>query len=259
MNTIATNKHNWVTILIIAALCVACAGVKKDDDPDEPDSGGEEPLVWHPAYPVDDFEQQDDVIMEGTGDWITYADTANGAQIDPSEDIASGVEPGGPPGSEYAMHITGNVGEGPSYGSGLEAFFELDGDEFVPRDFATKGNDGLLVWAKGNCKLSACVNMKSLVPIAAGGTCDETSSSECWMFHCTQTDEVLTDEWTLFEMPFTDFEQADGTTELDLSNIVSIQFVQASEICPEAEFDMWIDNVGIYGGEEWEEVWALQK
>ncbi len=251
-----TETKIFLTILLaVSLIAMGCASSGGDDD-DTNDTSTVNPDDWHPAYPVDNFEDGDDAIMEGTGDWITYADTENGASISPDDDITSGVQDGGVSESK-AMHITGNIGEGSSYGTGLEAYFEMDGGEFVARDFAAKGNEGLVVWAKGNCKLRACINMKQLVPTEYGGSCDEEADPDCWVFHCTETDEVLTDKWTLFEMPFTDFEQSGGSTALDLASIVSIQFTQDSETCPDSEFDIWVDNVGIYGGDEWKEVWAL--
>ncbi len=250
---------NWIVVSLVVTVLAACASDQENTDSDSNDNGETDTTdtdgEWHPAYPVDNFEDGDDAIMEQTGDWITYADEENGASISPADDITQGVQSDGANGSNYAMHITGDIGSGASWGTGLEAFFEMDGDQFVPRDFASMGNEGLSVWAKGNCKLRACVNMRELVPIEYGGTCDEETNDECWLFHCNETDDQLTEEWTLFEMPFSGFEQAGGSTALDLSTIVSIQFTQDSETCGENTFDIWIDNVGVYGGDEWVDVW----
>ena len=88
-----------------------------------------------------------------------------------------------------------------------------------------------------------------------GGECDHALVGDCYNFHHLDFD-IDSDTWGEYLVPFADVVQEDWGSpllEFDPARIAKVQFMFSEQAAnPETgEFELWIDEVGIYGGEPW--------
>lgn len=174
------------------------------------------------------------------GYWYTFVDDG-GSTVVPEAGKNGGtfeMSEGGPPGSKYAAHITGNVGGGDTVYVGVGLNFVDPKGQYDASKYK-----GISFWAKKGPGSVSKVKLK--VPDASTDP-DGKICKEC--FNDFGMDITLTDQWTQYTIPFTSMKQdktwgtlVDGITP---SKLYGIQF-QFNE--KNTSFDLWLDNLEFTG------------
>jgi endoglucanase len=184
------------------------------------------------------------IVQDGrSGYMYTFVDT-EGSTITPTAGAQGGVfqvSPGGANGSQYAVRMTGSIGQANVVFAGMGMNFV---DPKGPYD-ASKYK-GISFWAKKSPGTTPMVRLK--VPDKNtdpdGGVC-----SAC--FNDFGRDLNLTDEWTEYVIPFFTMSQLPGwgsphVSSIDSKGLYAIQF-QVNE--KGQKYDIWVDDVAFTGCE----------
>lgn len=122
-----------------------------------------------------------------------------------------------------------------------------------PRCLLEMGQKGFVMWATGNARVEVSLVMAEVAPLTDGGICDEEGGEKCWDFHTMVFH--LDDQWREYHASWDEFVQEGWSppTMLDPNKIMNIQIkVPGPKSGETNDFDVWIDQVGFYGGTEWE-------
>jgi hypothetical protein len=189
---------------------------------------------------IDDCEDRNDQVLvrQGRGGYIyTFLDKA-GSTITPTESTFK-MERGGAGGSKYAVHVQGKLaGSGETYaGIGMDLRYPRK-----PYDAALY--KGVSFVAKATKGSSPFIRFK--VPDANTDP-DGKVCSEC--FNDFGIGVELTEEWTRYEVPFTELKQEGGwgnprPPAVDWKKLMSLQWQVSA---PGSAFDFWIDDVSFIG------------
>ena len=188
-----------------------------------------------PAGLIDDGEDDNSQVMkvEGRdGYWFTFKDT-EGTTVEPSGEFQ--MSQGGPPGSNYAARMTGNVASaGKSLYVGMG--FNLK-DPQIPYD-ASK-YQGVSFWGKGPGIIRFKTPDVNTHP--AGDRC-----SDC--YNDFGVEIYLSEKWTRYTVPFEKMKQQPGwgdpAPEVAKDALFAVQWQYSK---PGADFDIMIDNVEFVG------------
>jgi len=175
------------------------------------------------------------------GHWYTFVDD-NGSTITPTAGSQGGtfdMSEGGVNGSKYAAHMSGTVGNAETVFAGMALNFvdpkgTYDGTAYK----------GISFWAKksGNSTRRVRFKVPDINTNPDGKVC-----KEC--YNDFGADLVLSDEWSLFVLPYASLRQVKGwgsphTARIDSSRIYAIQFEVNDTGQP---YDIWVDDIQFTG------------
>jgi hypothetical protein len=189
---------------------------------------------------IDDFEDRNDQVLlnEGRGGYeSTFLDTA-GSTIDPS-DRKFTLARGGAHGSKYAIHVTGKLAAtGETYaGVGIDL-------RNPKKPYNASKYKGIAFLAKAGP--NATTHLRFSVPDINTDK-DMKVCTECFNDFGIPVD--LTEEWTRYEVPFSELKQEPGwgnprPPAVDATKLSALQWQVAA---PGTVFDIWIDDVTFIG------------
>lgn len=134
------------------------------------------------------------------------------------------------------LHSAGGGFEWAGVGLGLRWGYEDDDGTWIECAYDASAYEGVQFWARGSASLRFSASMPAVIPISAGGTCDEVQTP-CWNPHAVELE--LTEEWQHYVLPFADFVQAGGSLgPLDAALIRTMEF----QIDQGSDFDLWLDD-----------------
>ncbi len=240
-----TKKIGLVVLVLLVTGLGACASDPADDGDNGPT---DDPIEIDPANMVDDLEDGDDAIIttdERSGDWYTFNDATSGEQS-PDPDGNFSPEEGGPEGSSYAVHTTGNGWT--EWGAGLG--LDLNGADPADPDaskgvFDVSGFEGMAFWAKGDATLWVMLATYDVIAEDEGGGCVAGSGDGEACDNAHGKSVSLTGEWGQYLIKFEDLAQEEGwgqQIDFDPANLTSLMF----QTGPGETFDYWIDEIGFY-------------
>ncbi len=190
---------------------------------------------------IDDAEDRNDQVLvrERRGGYIyTFVDTA-GSTVQPGATGFKMDKPGAN-GSRYAMHVQGKLASsGETYaGVGLDLRNPrtgYDASKYKGISFLAKSGGG------GVAHVAFSIPDVNTDP-------DGKVCTECFNNFGIGVD--LTEEWTRFEVPFTELKQQAGwgtprPDAIDVRKLISLQWQVTA---PGSSFDFWIDDVSFIGG-----------
>ena len=188
-----------------------------------------------PGGLIEDAEDNNSQILkneERGGYWFTFVDEA-GSTIEPHGEFT--MSPGGPPGSQYAAHVKGQMaGSGASIYAG---FGFAIADPKAPYD-ASKYK-GVSFWAKG----PGTVRFKTpdINTDPQGDRCNDC-------YNDFGVDIYLSEEWTRYTVPFSKMKQQSGWGDpapaVATDGLFAIQWQYGQ---PDSAFDLWVDNIEFVG------------
>jgi hypothetical protein len=189
---------------------------------------------------VDDFEDRNDqvLVQQGRGGYeYTFVDTA-GSSIEPGASKFT-MTSGGAHGSKYAIHVTGKLAA-----SG-ETYAGVGIDLRNPRKpYNATRYKGVAFLAKAGP--NATTHLRFTLPDINTDK-DAKVCTECFNDFGIPVD--LSEEWTRYEIPFTELKQEAGwgnprPPSVDASKLMGLQWqVSAAGTV----FDFWIDDVTFIG------------
>jgi hypothetical protein len=189
---------------------------------------------------IDDCEDRDDQVLlrQNRGGYIyTFMDKA-GSSITPTESGFK-MERGGPPGSKYAMHISGKLA------ATGETFAGLGMDLRNPRGgYNASRYKGIAFLAK------AGPNSTTHVRFSAPDVNTDQDGKICTeCFNAFGIGVDLTEQWTRYEVAFSELKQEIGwgnprPPAVEASKLISLQWQVSA---PGSVFDIWIDDVTFIG------------
>ncbi|MBN2341676.1 MAG: hypothetical protein JXX29_00360 [Deltaproteobacteria bacterium] len=144
---------------------------------------------------------------------------------------------------------------------GMEHFelaYEHQSTMKEPRCLGDLGQEGFVMWATGDADLEVQLLVQETAPLTDGGICDEAGGEKCYD-HPTVVFE-LDDQWREYHASWDEFVQEGWGKPviLDPNKIINIQLkVNGPKWGGTTEFDIWMDQMGFYGGTKWEFVKAL--
>lgn len=160
-----------------------------------------------------------------SGWWASYDDT------DGSTNEPLAVQSPGANDTSHALHFVG---------SGHLTWGANVGITFGCTD--TSSFDGVSLYAKGTSgsqgEVHVIAQVAAALPLSSGGDCFE----DCYS-HPRTTIE-LTEEWTRYDLPFSDFQQPDWGVEATYEGTIMGLALESSG----PDFDVWIDEVMLYPG-----------
>ncbi|MBN2343806.1 MAG: hypothetical protein JXR45_20075 [Deltaproteobacteria bacterium] len=123
-----------------------------------------------------------------------------------------------------------------------------------PRCLADMGQEGVVLWAKGNATIEVTLNLPETSPILDGGLCDEEGGEKCYDFHKVRFE--LDGAWREYHASWDEFVQ-EGWGKPVVMNPNQIINMQIKVVAPSIkgntkDFDVWLDHVGFYGGTTWD-------
>ena len=167
----------------------------------------------------------------------------------PGKYIATGSEYG-PAGSIYSE---GWIWEDAESGS-EEYELKYDNTEntlLEPRCLADMKQEGFVMWATGNATVEVNLIMPDGAPISEGGICDEDAGEKCRDYHRKRF--VLDGEWREYHATWDEFLQEGWgrPVVLDPNRIINVHIKVVAPENGTADFDVWLDHIGFYGGNTW--------
>jgi hypothetical protein len=235
-------------LLILAAISAAAILVSCSSD------DGNSSAKTKTAYPIAYFDRPKgdefcDTNEEHSGDFYTYKTEQAGNKIKPDEedDFCSGLVKGGAEGSKGSLHITGVAATGGD-GVGLVGEFESKNNKLQVRDFSK--SEGISLWAKGKATMLVSLAMPELIPEDEGGTCKD----KCYDYHGFDID-VNSTSWKKFTIPFVDLNQGGWgkAVKFNPAKVAKLQidFPAEQKADKTGKFDVYLDEIVIYGGDPW--------
>jgi hypothetical protein len=189
---------------------------------------GDEPLI-------DDFEDDDfdTLVQDGrAGSWYWYNSEDDGE----AQSFELVADDSAPSGASRVLHSAGGGFEWAGVGLGLRWGYEDDDGTWIECAYDASAYQGVQFWARGSATLRFSASMPAVIPISAGGTCDEVQTP-CWNPHAVELE--LTEQWQHYVLPFTDFVQTGGSLgPLDAASIRTMEF----QFEQPADFDLWLDD-----------------
>lgn len=191
---------------------------------------------------LDDFEDGDSVAYPEPlreGYWVMIHDETAGTVV-PDGLFAS--EEGGANGTKRAAHVkaSGYSNWGATFGSTLS--YLSDG---VHCPYNAAAFAGLRFYMRGTGRTRVTLATLATQDKEFGGSCDPDKGMICYDGHGTY--ETLTPEWTLYELPWAQFEQRGFGTPAALrpDQILVVQF--AFEV-GDLPVELWLDEVSFWDG-----------
>lgn len=191
---------------------------------------------------LDDFEDGDSAAFSEPGRegfWVMLHDETAG-MVDPSGVLVP--EKGGAGGTKLAAHVkaAGYSGWGASFATTLS--YLSDG---VRCPYNASGFAGLRFYMRGSGRTRITLATLATQDKEYGGACDPDKGMICYDGHGTYAG--LTPEWTLYELPWSIFQQSGWGTpaELRADQILVVQFTFDSGDLP---VDLWLDEVSFWDG-----------
>jgi len=239
-----TNRKLWLMGVALMALsagaCRKRISATSDDTKNSPEGRQCPPSVGMISDGEANSNQTNPIKGRG-GYWYTFVDKG-GSTITPTSGDQGGtftMAPGGANGSQFAAHMTGQLSSGDTVYAGM-------GLNFVdPKGtYDATAYKGVSFWAKKGPGSTAKVRLK--VPDINTDS-DGKVCTEC--FNDFGMDLTLTDQWTLYTVPYIAMSQLKGwgsphTAGLDSSKVYGLQF-QVNE--KGAKFDVWVDEIAFTG------------
>ncbi len=188
---------------------------------------------------IDDWEDEDLDSPEQDGrrgSWYFYNDET----ADATQDLE--VDGSGADGSDFALHTSGegHTRWGAGVGFTLNEGVEDEDGKVRQCSYDASYYDGIQFYAKGNdVNVRVKLIVPEVIPVSEGGRCE----ASCFDDH--GLDFTFTDEWKLYQVPFSAVQQAGWGFDagpFDPSVIRMIQF----QTDRGAEFDYWLDELEFY-------------
>jgi expansin (peptidoglycan-binding protein) len=190
---------------------------------------------------IDDFEDGDatlPAIAERAGQWSAYNDESAGSTQSPAAGKAVTPEASGAMGSGFAMHTSGSGFA--DWGAGIQMDFKNPGTSAASRlPFDASKYKGISFYAKGTGSPRLELPIPATTDAPAGGSCTEG----CLDTHGKAI--VLSADWTLHTVAFSELEQEDWGTaaDFDPSQLLGLAFKIPGSADDPATFDFWIDDL----------------
>jgi hypothetical protein len=186
------------------------------------------------------------VVDNRDGYW--FVDYAPGGVLTPPKGMFA-AEAGGPPGSMYAVHVSGTVtGYGGSFGLKFTS-------GAIPCAYDISAFSGVTFWAKSNgAPVTFSVNLTSTTPADQGGdgSCSGTGAMQCYDDYTKDITTSVGSDWKPITVNFnaTDLHQAGwgAKVPLDLKKGFGLQ-LKFPTPAPDAgvNVDFWLDNIAFTG------------
>jgi hypothetical protein len=191
---------------------------------------------------IDDFEDGDSVALPEPGRegyWFTVHDTTTGS-ITPDTDFIP--EPGGANGTLHAAHVHAS---GYSEWGALFAVSLTYLSEGVHCPYNAASFAGVRFYLRGSGTIRAALVTPATQDKEYGGACDPDVGMVCYDTHTTSL--TLTDDWTLYELPWSVFIQRGFGTPAALHEeaMMAVQFAFDS---PNLPVDFWLDELSFWDG-----------
>ena len=200
-----------------------------------------EPQTCERMAMIEDGEDRDDQILvrQGRGGYTyTFVDKA-GSVITPG-DTAFKMEKGGPGSSKYAAHITGKLATTGETYAGVGMDFR---NPRKPYDASRYKGVAFVAKVGPNSTTHVRLSAPDVNTDPDGKVC----TTECFNNFGIGVD--LTEEWTRFEVAFSELKQEAGWGKprpptVDAAKLIGLQWQVAA---PGSVFDIWIDDVTFTG------------
>jgi len=191
---------------------------------------------------IDDFEDGDSLAFPENGRegyWFTVHDTTVGSVV-PAADFLP--VPGGANGTGRAAHVQAS-----GY-SDWGALFEVSLtylSESVHCPYNASGFAGLRFYLRGSGAIRVALVTPPTQDKEYGGKCDSSAGMVCYDNHTTAL--TLTNDWKLYELPWSVFKQRGfgAPVVLDPGSVMAVQFAFDT---PDLPIDFWLDEVSFWDG-----------
>ena len=193
---------------------------------------------------LDDFEDGNSVAIPETareGYWYTVHDMTTGTIVPDSQFTPV---PGGANGTQLAAHVQASGYSDWGALFDLELTYLSDG---VHCPYNAASFEGLRFYVRGTGRIRVALVIPATQDKEYGGTCDPAAGMTCYDSHTT-TYLPLTDQWTLYELPWVAFQQRGfgAPVAFDPGAIMHVQFAFDA---PELPTDFWLDEVSFWNGQ----------
>ncbi len=193
---------------------------------------------------LDDFEDGDSVATPETGRegyWYTVHDMTTGTIVPDSQFTPV---PGGANGTQLAAHVQASGYSDWGALFDLELTYLSDG---VHCPYNATSFAGLRFYVRGAGRIRVALVIPATQDKEYGGTCDPAAGMTCYDSHTT-TYLLLSDQWTLYELPWSAFQQRGFGTpaSFDPGAIMHVQFAFDTADLP---IDFWLDEVSFWDGQ----------
>ena len=241
----ANSTNVWVFGLATAALVLGSGCRKRisatSDDVKNSAEGKACPATEGMVSDGEASPNQINAIKGRGGYWYTFVDK-NGSTVTPLAGEQGGtfaMAPGGVNGSKFAAHMSGQIGNADTVYAGMALnFVDPKGT------YDATAYKGVSFWAKKGSESIASVRLKvpDINTDPEGKVC-----KEC--FNDFGMDLKLSDEWTLYTVPYLAMSQLKGwgsprTPGVDSSQVYGLQFQVNKRGAP---FDVWVDEIQFTG------------
>lgn len=260
-----TTRTTGISWALLLALGAGCGSSALNDDGGRDGGGldvaanmlgcpnGSEP--YDPTAVIDDMENPNfQTAMPGNrgGAWWAGGDEASkaqGAAIEPHDNIAAEEIPGGRCDSRYAIHVTGHGFMEWAVASVSFGYGSVDGGAPNVLPYDASFRTGIDFWARiGDTSTNQIrVEIPDRYSSDVGGICDPTATADkskfCYDHFGTPLVGIST-EWRHYRIPFLGLGQEDfgiPRPHIDTTALYSIDFS-----FPSAPFDFWIDDLYFY-------------
>ncbi len=193
---------------------------------------------------IDDFEDGDSVALPETGRegyWFTVHDATVGSIVPDSLFVPV---PGGANGTQRAAHVqaSGYSEWGALFEVGLTYLSDGVHCPYNAASFA-----GVRFYLRGSGNIRVALGTPATQDKEYGGTCDPAAGMICYDVHTT-TSIALNEQWTLYELPWSQFKQRGFGTPVPFRQdaVMGVQFAFDS---PELPVDFWLDEVSFWNGQ----------
>ena len=192
---------------------------------------------------LDDFEDGNSLAIAESGRegyWYTVHDMTTGTIVPDSQFTPV---PGGANGSRLAAHVQASGYSDWGALFDLELTYLSDG---VHCPYNATNFAGLRFYVRGTGRIRVALVIPATQDKEYGGTCDPAAGMTCYDSHTTQA-LLLSDQWTLYELPWVAFQQRGFGTpaSFDPGTIMHVQFAFDT---PELPIDFWLDEVSFWDG-----------
>jgi len=191
---------------------------------------------------IDDFEDGNTAAAQELyreGFWGTVHDETTGELL-PLGEFAP--EAGGREGSRYGAHVkaSGYSEWGALISTTLTYLWE---DVHCP--YNASAFAGLRFYAKGSGRVRVGLPVPATQHKEFGGACDPEKGQICYDVHSAFV--TLAPEWTLYELPWSDFRQRGFGTPAEFrpDQIVIVQFSFDNDVLP---VEIWLDDLSFWDG-----------
>ena len=191
---------------------------------------------------IDNFEDGDSVALPEPGRegyWFTVHDTTTGSIVPDTDFIPV---PGGANGTLHAAHVQASGYS--EWGALFEVSLTYLSDG-VHCPYNASSFAGVRFYVRGSGLIRAALVTPLTQDKEYGGTCDPSKGMVCYDNHTTAL--TLTDEWTLYELPWSIFKQRGFGAPVVLHEdaLMAVQFAFDT---PDLPIDFWLDEVSFWDG-----------